>query len=386
MASNQVGGRVVALDLLRGLAVAGMILVVSPGAWDQTYAPLRHADWHGWTPGDLVFPTFLFCVGMAVGLSVPRLTLAERAAPAFWLKAGRRIVLLILLGLLLNALPNFDLAHLRLPGVLQRIGLCYGLALAVCVLPAPLGEDGGLRVSIPAVAGAASALLALYWLLLAFVPVPGFGAGRLDSNGSLPAFVDRLVFTVPHLWRWGTTEGAGVTYDPEGLLSTLPATVNVLIGALSAAILTRGGARARIILVLLAAGLIGAGLLLDGVMPINKRIWTPSFALMSSGWSVAALVAVDLAVGARPVLGLAAPLRVFGGNAILAFVLSQLLGVFSGLPILPGGRTPQGAGYEIALRLIPDPKAASLACAVAVLALILAVLIPLHRRGIHLRL
>lgn len=376
--------RLPALDLLRGLAVAGMIVVVSPGSWSEVYPPLAHAAWHGWTPADLVFPTFLFCVGMAVGLSVPRLSPADRAAPAFWLKAARRPALLILLGLLLNALPSFDLAHLRLPGILQRIGLCYALAVAISVLAAP-NNGQRLRFPLAAVCGAAAVLLAAYWALLTFVPVPGFGAGRLDSHGSLPAYVDRLVITVPHLWRLGVTEGVGVTYDPEGLLSTLPATVNVLVGAIAAVLLTRGG-RGRVGLALLAAGLVASGLLLDEVMPINKALWTPSFALLSSGLSMAVLVALDLVVGLKAAQAPAGPLRVLGGNAILAFVLSQLLGIFGALPFLPGGRSAQGLAFEVALRLVPDPKAASLACALAVLALILAILVPLHRRGIHLRL
>ena len=163
MANPSAGRRIVSLDLLRGLAVAGMILVDSPGSWSQVYAPLKHADWFGWTAADLVFPTFLFCAGMAIGLRVPRLTPAERAGPAFWLKAVRRTALLILLGLAINALPTFDLAHLRIPGILQRIGLCYALALAICVLSARRGEGGKLAFSLPAAAIAGVVLLAIYW-------------------------------------------------------------------------------------------------------------------------------------------------------------------------------------------------------------------------------
>ncbi len=384
MASNNGGGRIVALDLLRGLAVAGMIVVVSPGSWSEVYAPLAHAAWHGWTPADLVFPTFLFCVGMAVGLSIPRLTPGDRASAPFWIKVARRTAMLILLGLLLNALPHFDLAHLRLPGILQRIGLCYALGVAICVLAAPRAGSR-LRFSFTAVSVAAVALLAIYWALLVFVPVPGFGAGRLDSHGSLPAFIDRAVITVPHLWKYGTTEGVGVTYDPEGLLSTLPAAVNVLIGAIAAALLARGGI-SRLVLAGLAAALIAGGLLLDPVMPINKSIWTPSFALLSSGLSMAALFVLDVLAGLKPFLKLATPLTIFGGNAILAFMLSQLLGIFGSMALLPGGRSMQGLTYDLALRVIGDPKAASLACAFVVLGFILAILIPLHRRGIHLRL
>lgn len=384
--ASQSSQRMVALDLLRGLAVAGMILVVSPGSWEMTYAPLKHADWHGWTPGDLVFPTFLYCVGMAIGLMVPRLTPADRTGGALWLKVARRTGLLILLGLVLNALPSFDLANLRLPGILQRIALCYALATAICVFAAGRGEDGRLRFSLPAAAMAAVALMAIYWTLIAFVPVPGFGAGRLDSHGSLPAYIDRVVFTLPHLWRYGTTEGVGVTYDPEGLLSTLPATVNVLVGAIVAhmAMHTRGKIGA-----VLAVGvaLIVIGLALNPVMPINKKIWTPSFALLSSGIATVVFAGLELLSRSKRGPGVGYLLIVLGGNAILGFILSQVLGVFGGMHIVPGDNpSPQSFVFALTMKVIADPYLASLACAVLVLALITAILIPLHKRGIHLRL
>lgn len=384
--SNSSSQRMVALDLLRGLAVAGMILVVSPGSWEMTYAPLKHADWHGWTPGDLVFPTFLYCVGMAIGLMVPRLTRADRTSGALRLKVARRTGLLILLGLVLNALPNFDLANLRIPGILQRIALCYALATAICVFAAGRGEDGRLRFNLAAAAVAAVGLMALYWALIAFVPVPGFGVGHLDSNGSLPAYIDRVAFTIPHLWRWGVTEGVGVTYDPEGLLSTLPATVNVLIGAIVASLAARGE---RKLMWVLALGffLIAGGLFLGHLIPINKRIWTPSFALLSSGIPTVAFVGLDMLSRSKRGPGLGYPLIVLGGNAILAFILSQLLGVFGGMDVMPGSDpSPQGYVYALVMKVIADPYLASLACAVLVLGLITAILIPLHKRGIHLRL
>ncbi|MGR4864389.1 acyltransferase family protein [Caulobacter sp. LARHSG274] len=389
-------GRIVALDVLRGLAVAGMILVTSPGSWDRAYAPLKHAAWRGWTPADLVFPTFLFCVGMAIGLSVPRLRAGEGASAALWLKIARRTALLIALGLALNALPSFDLAHLRIPGILQRIGLCYALASAICILPARAQAGGALRLNLGVVVLAALALLVGYWALLTFTPVPGFGPDRWDSQGALPAFIDRAVFTIPHLWPYGTTEGVGVTYDPEGLLSTLPATVNVLLGAVAAAFLARAGegreGQGRIVAALLGLGaaLIVVGLALDPIVPVNKRIWTPSFALFSSGASLVALIGLHLVLKARAARRAAWPLKVLGGNAILAFVASQVLGACAGLTVQhrtgAPDLTPQGFGFETAQRLTADPYLASFLCALAILALIIAAIAPLDRRGIHLRL
>lgn len=392
MGSTSTGGqRIVSLDLLRGLAVAGMILVDSPGSWSKVYAPLEHAAWHGFTAADLVFPTFLFCAGMAVGLMVPRLTVEARTGSAFWLKVARRTGLLILLGLAINLLAgHFDLPNLRLPGILQRIGLCYALGTLICVLAARRGEGGRLAFNLPVTMIAAVALLAAYWLLVAFVPVPGFGAGRLDSYGSLPAFIDRQVFTISHLWRGATTPGLGVTYDPEGLLSTLPATVNVLVGAIVARLViqAKGAPLSKDATVLaLGLSLMILGLLLNSVMPINKKIWTPSFALLTSGISTLVLVGFEFIARSGRGLGFDFVLKVLGGNAILAFILCQLLGIFSDLRIIPGvNSSPQGFGNALALRVFPDPYLASLACAVLVLALITAILIPLHKRGIHLRL
>ena len=389
MTSTSTGQRIVSLDLLRGLAVAGMILVDSPGSWSKVYAPLEHAAWHGLSAADLVFPTFLFCAGMAVGLMVPRLTVEARAGSAFWLKVARRTGLLILLGLAINLLAgHFDLPNLRLPGILQRIGVCYALGTTICVLAARRGEGGRLAFNPPVTAAAAIVLLAIYGLLVAFAPVPGFGAGHLDSYKSLPAYLDRQVFTIPHLWRGATTEGLGVTYDPEGLLSTLPAVVNVLMGAMAAWAMTQArGGRVLTRALILGVMLVVIGLALSPVMPINKKIWTPSFAVLTSGVSTLVLVGFEFIARSGRSLGFDYVLKVLGGNAILAFILCQLLGIFSDLRVTPGAHpTPQGFGNAMALTVLPDPYLASLACAVLVLAFITAILIPLHKRGIHLRL
>lgn len=378
-------GRVEALDLLRGLAVAGMIVVVSPGNWSVTYAPLEHAAWNGWTPADLVFPTFLFCVGMAWGLSFPR---REEELPTVWRRTIRRTALLILIGLFLNALPYFDLAHLRFPGILQRIAICYLLAAGLTLLTARRVE-GKLHVDARSVGIAAVLLLLGYWAMLRFVPVPGYGANQLDSHRSLPAWIDRSVFTTDHLWTQGTTEGVGVTYDPEGLLSTLGAVGNCLIGVLAAVVVQKLPRDRSAILCAIAGGaLILLAYLIAPFLPINKRIWTSSFTLLTSGISLLLLSGLLLLPLRGSFAWLAWPLRVLGSNAILAFVLSQLLGVVGSLAFLPsdqGPVSPQGWGFGLATRLFEDPRLASLSCALGILAVILLAIAPLHRRGVHLR-
>jgi predicted acyltransferase len=381
MLTGRSNGRSIALDGMRGLAVAGMIVVVSPGAWEHVHPLLRHAVWHGWTPADMVFPAFLFCVGVALGLPFLRPD-AVRPSRAAWLKALRRSALLVAIGLALNSLPDLDPAHLRIPGILQRIAVCYLLAFMICVVAL---RDGRFRIRW--IVGAALLLLSGYWLILTVAPTPGFGAGRLDPVGAFPAWLDRSVFTPDHLWRYGTADGVGVVYDPEGLLASLPATVNVLIGVLAARLIVDERNRAtRLTFGALAAALILAALALDPLMPINKPLWTPTFALLSSGVALGAFVLLEWGAGLSAGRPVAAPFRVMGGNAMLAFILSQLMGVVGALSLLPDGQSLQGWGFQTAQIWIADPVLASFACAMAVLGLILAILYPLDRLGWRLKL
>lgn len=373
-------GRIVALDLLRGVAVAGMILVVSPGSWNESYGWTQHAAWHGWTVADLVFPTFLFAVGAALGFSFPRALSAANRRVAWW-RIARRTVLLIGLGLALNATePPFDLATLRLPGILQRIALCYALVASLVLAPVR-GDAAGLRhIDVRALLIAGLVLLIGWTAMLLGWP------GRLDIAGNIGAVADRAIFGTAHLWRDGTELGGRVVYDPEGLLSTLGAAVNVIAGVLAATAWRRAPTRVLPMLVLGGIGMIALALLIEPALPINKRLWTASFALLTSGIGTLALVGCALATRSAAAMRAMAPVLILGGNAIVAFILSQLLGVFSALPVLSGGETPQGWGFAVAKRVVGDPYAASLLCAVGVLALVTAVLVPLHRRGLHLRL
>jgi len=379
--------RLVALDALRGLAVAGMILANSPGSWTEIYEQLDHAPWHGFTATDMIFPTFLFSVGVAVALSFPR-PFSDADKARTWSKLAKRALSLVGLGILLNFLAHLDLSTLRFPGILQRIGLCYAIGTGLVLLTVTRREDGLAQVNRGVVAGAIAVLLVGYWALMTFVPVPGYGAGNLDPAGSLTAFIDRSVLTTAHMWKYGTDATGAIVYDPEGLLSTLPATANVLIGILAGTAWKRAPER-RTALLIGGAGvvMIVAGLLIAPLFPINKRLWTSSFVLLSSGVGAVLLGLLTLALESAAARTIATPLRVLGGNAILAFVLSVLLGIFSGKPALRGGTlTPQGWGMETAQKFIAEPKLASAACAAAILVLITAAIWPLHKRAIHWRL
>lgn len=373
--------RLVSLDVLRGLAVAGMILVVSPGSWGHRYPQLLHADWYGWTMADMVFPMFLFAVGIAMVYSFSAHLQRGTSIRDLQAKVLRRSAIILVLGLLLNFIPAFDIVHLRIPGILQRIAVCYAIAAQVYLILAMNRENETRRVFLRVTVAAITVLL-LYGALLWLVPVPGFGAGRTDSLGSLPAYVDRQVFTVPHLWPYGTTPGYGVTYDPEGILSTLPATVTVLIGVLCGLCLKDKTVNYKRAIGFAAAGTccLLLGLVLNPVVPIAKKIWTDSFVLLSGGFALLVFAFVFWLCDVRGLKLWSYPLRVLGSNAILAFTLSQLIGDYTDKPW--GIRA---AGFACLHSFIPRPNVASFAFAILNLIFIIAILTPLYHRRIFVR-
>jgi predicted acyltransferase len=394
--------RLIELDVLRGVAVAGMILVVSPGDWAMTYPQLRHAEWNGWTLADMVFPTFLFSVGVSLGLSFPRHRLGQDDRRVFRRRVMRRAGLLIVIGLLLEYTFNLSIAafggtiggpgleNLRIPGILQRIALCYLLATMVVVGTGKRDAEGWLSIRPRAGGGAIAVLLINYWCLLTFTPVPGYGTGRLDPEGNLGTYIYRLVFTPPHLWPLGWVEWGGpVVYDPEGLLATLPATAGTLFGVLAAWVWRREPERAGTIIGGAGLAILVAGLLLDPVFAINKRIWTSSFALLSSGFACLVLAALILLFRRGKAAGTLTPFQVLGGNAILAFIIATLMGRVYDMPIIMSGDgmvAPRPWLNDIALGVVGEPHLASTACAVSFVAAVTAILWSLHQRAVHFRL
>ena len=358
-----------------------MILVVSAGSWENRYSPLQHADWFGWTWADMVFPLFLFAVGLAMTFSFSAAFARGASRSSLALKVLRRAATLLIMGLVLNALPAFHLATLRIPGILQRIAACYALA-GLLILAFWKTKEPDTRRLLVMMTASVLVILILYWALLAFVSVPGFGAGRLDSAGSLPAYLDRSVFGIPHLWPYGLTPGQGVTYDPEGLLSTLPATATVLLGLLCGFWLRLESRSSKRVLGLVVAGvlLVVAGLLLHPIIPIAKKIWTDSFVLFSGGVAMLVFAISYWLSDIRKLKAWDYVLRVFGANAILAFVLSQVIGAYSDRPW-----PIRAVGFAALHSLIPSARAASLAYAVANLGVICLILLPLYRRRKFLR-
>jgi predicted acyltransferase len=369
--------RLLSVDALRGLTVAAMVLVNNPGTWSAVYRPLQHAEWHGWTPTDMVFPFFLFVVGVSVALALgPAL---ERGASGLPVRVLRRAAVIFALGLLLHALPFFPLATLRIPGVLQRIAVCY--LLAALLVGATRGARGW-RVQ----AVTAGALLVGYWLLMTKVAAPGQEAGDLSPDGNLAGYVDRLVLGSRHIWQ------ATRVYDPEGILSSLPATATTLLGVLAGHWLRAGQVAGR------AGAHIVGGLAVGGVaaaalgwlwglsFPVNKPLWTSSYALLMAGLAALVLAACHWVIEVRGRRGWAAPFALLGVHALTLFFLSSLMAkLLFIVRVGAGGPRLQTWLFEHLFAPWASPADASLAYALAYVLLWWALMWALDRSGLRLR-
>lgn len=313
--------RLLSLDAFRGFAIAAMLLVNNPGDWGNVYAPLLHAKWHGWTFTDWVFPFFVFISGMAMTISLARRAQAGADKGRLLLTTARRALVIIGIGLLLNLIPYFNFETVRIPGVLQRLGLCTLLA-------APIVIWCGRR----SVALWALALMAFYSVVQLCVPVPDaegvMHTGLLEPGKDVGAWLDRQLLD-GHLWRQAKT------WDPEGLLSTLPAVASQLLGVLAGYVLASKRLPAEKAMTWVLAGLasLWVAQVLDAwLMPINKSLWTPSYVFAMAGWALLVFAVFYWLLDASPQplararwARLLHPLVVFGMNALFLFALSGLI-------------------------------------------------------------
>ena len=382
--------RLLSLDVLRGLTIAGMILVTDPGTYAHVYTQLTHAKWDGSTATDLIFPCFLLMVGVSMTLSFAARLGRGATHRALAGHVLRRSLWLIVIGLVVNAFPHFDLPNLRIPGILQRIGVCY---LVVSFLYLALYRPGVTqRTRFLALGSVCLGLLAVYWALLKLYPTPGFGAGRLDPLGCLPAVLDRAIFTVPHMFQWGMrTPGYGITFDPEGVLSTLGALGTTLVGVLAGEELRHGTNRRRQCAVLATAGTVLwlASLGLIHWMPLNKQIYTPTFALWSAGLSLLLLAALFWVIDIAQLRRGWTIFLIFGTNAIFAFLLSQIVTNLLSLWRWRTGGERLPLYMALNARLFEPwlpPRIASLSFAVCIVLLNAAMVYPLYRRRVFLKL
>lgn len=313
--------RLLSLDAFRGFTIAAMLLVNNPGDWAHLYSQLAHAKWNGWTFTDWIFPFFLFISGVSLTLSLSRQSQAGVEPSALLRKLSKRAIVVFLIGLALNLYPIFDFSTVRIPGVLQRIALCTLLAAPI-VLWFNWRQQCGWIAS----------LFALYSVLMLLVPVPDaagiVGVGVLEPGRDFGAFVDRWLLS-GHLWS------ASRSWDPEGLVSTLPALANLLLGVLAGRWIEQPLAKADKTVWLFIAGLacLWLGAVLDVTfMPINKSLWTVSYAIFMNGWALVVFGVFYWLLDATPSLKLQQcsarllhPGVIFGMNSLFIFALSGVI-------------------------------------------------------------
>ncbi len=302
--------RLASLDISRGLTIAFMIIVNTPGSWDYVYPPFKHSSWHGCTPTDLVFPFFLFIVGVAMWYSFRKYGHEINAGSL--LRITRRTLAIFAIGILLSILSNLGkgFSTLRIMGVLQRIALAYGIASLICLT---IRRDYLWIVT--------AAILLFYWILLAYTG----GAEPYSLESNIVRKIDIVILGEKHLY----TE-YGIPFDPEGLFSTLPSICTVIIGYFAGEILGKGSATGKTVLKLLLYGVsaTGLGLLWGLFFPINKPIWTSSYVLYTAGLAMILLAVIYFVADVLRFRKWGTFFTVFGINALFSYILA---GVLTGL-------------------------------------------------------
>jgi predicted acyltransferase len=377
--------RYLAVDLLRGLTIAFMILVNDNGS-ERAFWALKHAEWNGFTPTDLVFPTFLFLVGASIVFSTESRLARGVTRASLFAHTVRRAVIILLLGFVVNSAPFFHLSSLRYYGVLPRIAVCYFIVASLYIwIRRPAGSAAG-QPTIADKVGILVGCLVGYYLLMRFVPVPGFGMpGRdvpfLDHDGNIVAWLDRQIFSAKHLY-----EG---TRDPEGLLSTIPALGTTLIGVLAGLFLrssTRSDSRKALGLAVAGVSGVVLGLLWNPWFPLNKKLWTSSFVLYAAGWSLLILAAFWFLVQVRGYRRGTWPLLVFGTNAIAAYVLSELMAACLGnVRVGAHSNVLRWTAEHIAAFMPSYPALGSLAYSLLYVLVCWLIVLPLYRKKIFIK-
>lgn len=397
-ATSAVRERLLSLDIFRGLTVAGMLLVNDPGSWSSIFPPLEHAEWHGWTPTDLIFPFFLFIVGITTHLSLSARRARGDDEGAIVRQILRRGAIIYLLGFLMALFPFYQwgpiegnpdpsvldriihrLQHVRILGVLARIAIVYVIA-ALLTLRTNLKQ----QVIIVAV------LLFGYWFLMTVLPVPGEGTiGALllhEKSRNLAAYVDRLILGTNHIWT------GSVTYDPEGILSTIPAIGTAILGVIAG----RWIAMSTRPLIERIAGLFAGGALVmvlgsmwNWVFPINKNLWTSSYVLFTAGMATVVLATVMWLVEHYNVRWWTKPFVIFGVNPIVAFVGSGVMArlIYTLWKVDYDGKSQsiQSVIHQVLFLSWLPPRLASLAFAVTFVLFWLGILTVMYRRNIILK-
>lgn len=309
--------RLLSLDVFRGITIMGMILVNNPGTWSAIYPPLEHAKWNGCTPTDLIFPFFLFIVGVAISYSLSKRKDAGGDMKSLYLNIFRRTAILFGLGLILAGFPfgllfghEFSFSTIRIPGVLQRIAVVYMIS-SILFLSTNTKFQYWFTGSI----------LVIYAMLMSFIPVPGVGHANFEPGTNLSAWLDRLILG-SHIWS------GSKLWDPEGILSTLPAIGSAMLGIFTGNLLRseKDQTTKTVWLYTWGAILMVAGWVWDGWFPINKNLWTSSYVLYTGGLALMFLGFCYWFIDVKKVTWWIKPFQVYGMNAITVFFLSGIVG------------------------------------------------------------
>jgi predicted acyltransferase len=373
--------RLLSLDFFRGATVAAMILVNNPGDWGNIYAPLEHASWNGCTPTDLVFPFFLFIVGVSIAYAMGSRKADPSAHPKTIIKAFKRALILFGLGLFLSLFsklfsdPLEAFKTVRIPGVLQRIALVFFISSVIFL---KTSEKNIFRIFL--------GLMVFYWILMTFVPVPGVGYPNLEKETNLGAWLDRTILTEAHLWK------SSKTWDPEGILGTIPAVSTGLFGVLVGMYLRKKGIdTATKVTWLFTAGTASVllGLLWDLQFPINKALWTSSFVLYAGGLATIVLAMSYWIIDVQKYNRFTPPFVAYGVNAITVFFLSGLLPrILNYIPISnPDGSSTGLYGWLYAQFYAPhfSPVNASFAWAITSVLFWLIILWIMYKKNIIIK-
>jgi predicted acyltransferase len=375
--------RLLSLDVFRGITIAGMVLVNNPGTWSQIYSPLKHAEWHGATPTDFVFPFFLFIVGISITLALGKRVETGAVSRDIHLKIFKRAVVIFALGLFLATFPfyNFskgewlDVSTVRIMGVLQRIAVCY-LVTALIFLHTNWKQQTIIAV----------ALLLIYWALMTLINVPGCEIATFnDKTCNLAAYIDRAILTENHIWK------SSKVFDPEGLLSTIPAIATTLAGILCGHWLRRKNDDTEKVAAMFFFGvcLTAIGWCWSLVFPLNKSLWTSSYVVYTAGLALCFLSFCYWLIDIKGYKKWTKPFVIFGVNALVLFVGSGVLGRILGLIKLPSadGKTIslQKAIFDNVFLPLASPINASLLYAISFILVWLFLMWLLYRKRIFIK-
>ena len=377
---QQSPARLLSLDVFRGLTVAAMILVNNPGSWTHIYAPLKHAEWHGCTPTDLIFPFFLFIVGVSISYALGSKK-GYMSHSKLIMTALKRALILFGLGLFLNLFPKVftepmeAFQTVRIPGVLQRIAVVFFITAVIFIKTNPKTQ---LRLLI--------GILIAYWAMMTLIPVPGVGYANLEKETNLGAWLDRSLLTEAHLWR------SAKTWDPEGILSTLPAIGTGLFGVLVGTWLKRKDREESVKNSwMFSIGILAVilGLIWDLCFPINKALWTSSFVLYAGGLATIGLALCYWLIDVQGYKKGTKPFVVYGVNAITVFFLSGLIPrILTMIKVnMPDGSTVNSREwmYETFFSPYFSPINASLAGAVTFILIWLGILWMMYNKKIIIK-